>query len=92
MLPVSAFIWSRGSTHLEGDPTFLLLLLLLTLFSHPLLQDRAATICLVLLHVRQVVDGILRQGAEAFGHHPRVGVQDGGQVGLGQLLPVVERE
>lgn len=49
-------------------------------------------ILFVLLHVREAVDGVLSQRAEAFGYHPGVGVQDGGEVRFGQLLPVMERK
>lgn len=78
MLSVLPVLRRRRNTHLEGDPTFFLFLILLF---RPLLQDTRPSvlfILLVLLHVRQVVDSILRQRAEALGHHPRVGVQDGG--------------
>lgn len=83
MLSVLPLLRRRRNTHLEGDPTFLLFLILvfLTPLCRPLLQDTSPTvlfILLVLLHVRQAVDSILRQRAEALGHHPRVGVQDGG--------------
>lgn len=88
----------RGrKAHLEGDPAFLLfvILLFLTPLCRPLLQDTNSSVLfvlLILLHVGQAIDGVLSQWAETLGHHTRVGVQDGGQVGFGQLLPVVERQ
>lgn len=97
MLPVFPLLWRRRKAHLEGDPAFLLFLILLFLtpLRRPLLQDTSLSVLfifLVLLHVRQAVDSILSQWAETFGHHPWVGVQDGGQVWFGQLLPVMESQ
>lgn len=95
MLSVFPLLRRRRNAHLEGDPTFLLfiLLLFLTPFCRSLLQDTSPSVVfifLILLHVRQAVDSILSQRTETFGHHPRVGIQDCGQVWFGQLLPVME--
>lgn len=91
MRPVPPVLRRGRKARLEGDPVFLFVLVLfLTRLRRPLLQD--TRMLLVLLHVRQPVHGVLNQWTEAFGHHPRVGVQDGGQVGLSQLLPVMQRQ
>ena len=97
MLSVLPLLRRGRAAHLEGDPAFLLflVLLLLTPLCRPLLQDTRPSvlfILFVLLHVRQAVDSILSQRAETLRHYPWVWVQDGGQVGFGQLLPVMERQ
>lgn len=97
MLSVFPLLWRRRKAHLESNPTFLLFLILLFLtpLRGPLLHYTCLSvlfILLILLHVRQAVDRILNQWAETLGHHPRVGVQDGGQVGFRQLLPVMESQ
>lgn len=94
MLSVFPLLWRRRTAHLEGDPAiFFLILLFLTPLCRPLLQGTSVLfILLVLLHVRQAVDGVVGQWAETFGHYSRVGVQDGGEVWFGQLLPVMERQ
>jgi hypothetical protein len=50
----------------------------------------------VFLQVGEAVDGvgesIMGEGPKPLGDHARVGVQDGAQVGHGQLLPVVQSQ
>lgn len=95
-LPVPPLVRCGRHPHLKGDPTLLLFLLIFATLSGTLFQNANISLLLllliVLLHVRQAVYDVLRQRAEALGDHTRVGVQNGGQVGLSQLLPVVERQ
>lgn len=94
MLPLPPLIGCGRNAHFEGDAgLFLFFFLVFSPFCSTLLEDAGPSVMLVLLvllHVGQAVNGILRQRAKAFGHHPRVGVQDGGQVWFSQLLPVME--
>lgn len=95
MLFVPPLFRCGRNAHLEDDPTLLLFLLFLFLapLCRALLQHTRPSVLFVLLvlfHVGQTVHGILRQRAETFGHDAGVGIQDGGQVWLGQLLPVME--
>lgn len=96
MLPLPPLIGCGRNAHLEGDPgLFLFLFLVFSPFGGALLEDAGPSVLfvlLVLLHVGQAVNGILRQRAKAFSHHTGVGVQDGGQVWFSQLLPVMERQ